>query len=58
MANIKVNELNPVGSELFVDSESFINELNEGEELTHILGGAPQTDAICVAISYGHYCHC
>ncbi len=31
MASIKISELRPVGSELFVDSESFLNELNEQE---------------------------
>lgn len=31
MANIEVNDINPVGSELFADSESFLNELNNDE---------------------------
>jgi hypothetical protein len=31
MANIKISELRPAGSELFQDSESFLNELNERE---------------------------
>jgi hypothetical protein len=31
MANIKISELSPAGSELFQDSESFLNELNERE---------------------------
>ncbi|BAU13090.1 hypothetical protein LEP3755_36270 [Leptolyngbya sp. NIES-3755] len=29
MASIKISELRPVGSELFQDSESFLNELND-----------------------------
>ena len=31
MANIKVNDLQPTGSELFFDSESFLNELSDAE---------------------------
>ncbi|OUL37311.1 hypothetical protein BV372_02630 [Nostoc sp. T09] len=39
MAVIKISELRPVGSELFQDSESFLNELNEKEALS-LVGGA------------------
>ncbi|NES81798.1 MAG: hypothetical protein F6K10_10555 [Moorea sp. SIO2B7] len=38
MANIKVNELNPAGTELFLDSESFINDLENNEEIS-VTGG-------------------
>jgi len=38
MANIKLHDLSPAGSELFQDSESFLNELN-AEELNNINGG-------------------
>jgi hypothetical protein len=31
MANIKISELQPAGSELFQDSESFLQELNDRE---------------------------
>ena len=31
MANIKISELHPAGAELFQDSESFLDELNERE---------------------------
>ncbi|MGK7943526.1 MAG: hypothetical protein AB4058_03570 [Microcystaceae cyanobacterium] len=44
MANIKVNELNPAGSELFSDSESFLNELNAVEQQVIIGGLRPITD--------------
>ncbi len=40
MATIKISELRPVGSELFQDSESFLNELNEKEILTAVGGGS------------------
>jgi hypothetical protein len=33
MASIKIFELRPAGSELFQDSESFLNDLNEEETL-------------------------
>ncbi|MBE9181624.1 bacteriocin [Oculatella sp. LEGE 06141] len=38
MASINVSNLHPAGSELFCDSESFLNELTD-EELTEIEGG-------------------
>jgi len=31
MANIKIEELKPAGSELFADSEDFMDELSDGE---------------------------
>ena len=37
MAEIKITELRPAGSELFQDSESFLNELNDQE--MSIVGG-------------------
>ncbi|OUL30846.1 hypothetical protein BV378_02950 [Nostoc sp. RF31YmG] len=40
MASIKIAELRPAGSELFQDSESFLNELNEKEISTAIGGGS------------------
>ncbi len=39
MSSIKISELRPAGSELFQDSESFLNELNDGHEMEHVLGG-------------------
>jgi hypothetical protein len=38
MASIKVSELRPTGSELFQDSESFLNELND-RDTNSVLGG-------------------
>ncbi|MGD1699138.1 hypothetical protein [Dapis sp. BLCC M229] len=38
MANITISELRPTGAELFLDSESFINELTD-EELSLTKGG-------------------
>lgn len=38
MANIIISELRPAGSELFQDSESFLNELTD-QEMVGIAGG-------------------
>ncbi|QLE39980.1 class IIb bacteriocin, lactobin A/cerein 7B family [Nostoc sp. C052] len=38
MATIKINNLNAAGSDLFNDSESYLNELTN-EEVTSINGG-------------------
>ncbi|PIG94031.1 hypothetical protein [Gloeocapsopsis sp. IPPAS B-1203] len=38
MASIKIFELTPAGTELFQDTESFLNELNDQESLM-ISGG-------------------
>ncbi len=38
MAEIQLSNLNPAGSELFQDSESYINELNE-QEMGSVVGG-------------------
>ncbi|MDB9377910.1 hypothetical protein, partial [Nodularia sphaerocarpa] len=34
MANIRLSELNATGSELFLDSESFLNELNDVDSIS------------------------
>ncbi|WP_157162562.1 hypothetical protein [Cylindrospermum stagnale] len=38
MANLKIDELQSAGTELFEDSESFLNELNSNE-LANAVGG-------------------
>ena len=38
MALIQINDLRPVGSELFNDSESFLQELST-EDINEVLGG-------------------
>ncbi|WP_138499835.1 hypothetical protein [Nostoc sp. PA-18-2419] len=39
MATIKISDLHPAGSELFVDSESYLNNLTD-EELNRTQGGS------------------
>ncbi|WP_017721132.1 hypothetical protein [Kamptonema formosum] len=38
MANITISDLRPAGSDLFADSESFMQELTE-QEIGGVLGG-------------------
>lgn len=40
MASITISELRPAGSELFQDSESFLNELSDGRELDSVEGAS------------------
>lgn len=39
MAEIKLSELRPAGSELLEDSESFLNEMND-RDLENVVGGS------------------
>ena len=39
MANINISDLRPAGADLFLDSESYLNDLTEGE-MTKTLGGS------------------
>ncbi|MCU0536236.1 MAG: hypothetical protein MUD14_20305 [Hydrococcus sp. Prado102] len=48
MANITISNLNPVGSELFSDSESYLNQISE-EELK-IQGGLMSTGICATAV--------
>ncbi|MDJ0675017.1 MAG: hypothetical protein QNJ36_06515 [Calothrix sp. MO_167.B42] len=46
MANIKVNDIKPAGTQLFNDSESFLEEITE--EFVYIQGGSGhQHDTRC-----------
>ncbi|BBD63557.1 hypothetical protein NIES2109_64320 (plasmid) [Nostoc sp. HK-01] len=47
MAEIKITELRPTGSELFEDSETFLKELND-DEMTVTLGGGDSLVSISV----------
>jgi hypothetical protein len=38
MANINISDYSPAGADLFLDSESYLNDLTEGE-MTNTLGG-------------------
>ena len=39
MANINISDLSPAGADLFLDSESYLNDLTEGE-MINTLGGS------------------
>lgn len=47
MANIKLSELSPVGSELFQDAENFLNELSD-RELSNVFGGSNSAATVSV----------
>ncbi|BAZ33271.1 hypothetical protein NIES4074_57810 [Cylindrospermum sp. NIES-4074] len=56
MANIKVNDIQPAGLELFADAENFMHQLTD-DEITGIVGGLPKDvyplyDKNTVIISY------
>ena len=49
MASIKIKNLQPAGSDLFNDSESFMNELTESELIDSNGGSPTPTTLIFVA---------
>ncbi|WP_017318970.1 hypothetical protein [Mastigocladopsis repens] len=44
MANIKLNDLRPVGSDFFADNESYLNELTDNE--LGVTGGIITLDSV------------
>ncbi|MDZ8186038.1 MAG: hypothetical protein RMX96_14445 [Nostoc sp. ChiSLP02] len=48
MATIKIHDLSPAGSELFQDSESFLNELTDAELGVH---GGRAAESVTVTIT-------
>lgn len=40
-SSITISDLRPAGSELFIDSENFLDELNDGELLSTVGGSSP-----------------
>ncbi len=51
MATIKIVDLNPVGSEFFADSESYLNELTD-DELNMTQGGTIEFIILTVITHY------
>ncbi|MBN3906443.1 MAG: hypothetical protein HWQ35_07755 [Nostoc sp. NMS1] len=45
MASIALSELNTIGSELFQDSESFLNDLNNVDSIT-VYGGSYEISSV------------
>ena len=50
MSTINIYDLHPAGSDLFSDSESYMNEMSEGE-LTNVLGGSGWGCALSLGIA-------
>lgn len=48
MASIKIAELRPAGSELFQDSESFLDEVND-QEMLIVFGGKKYGDVVNIS---------
>ena len=44
MGNINISDLRPAGADLFLDSESYLNDLTEGEML--VFGGLNSRDVV------------
>ena len=40
MANINISDLRPAGADLFLDSESYLKDLTEGEMINTLGGGS------------------
>jgi hypothetical protein len=53
MANINISDLSPAGADLFLDSESYLNDLTEGE-MTNTLGGVLPLVYIGIGIYMGY----
>lgn len=49
MSNIKLNDLNPAGADLFNDGESFLDEV-KGEELAMTQGGSSPLCWVTISI--------
>lgn len=54
MANIVISELRPAGSELFMDSESYLTDLNDTDAIGVIggLSGVKSQNGSCVSTAY------
>jgi hypothetical protein len=50
MSDIKINDIKPVGAELFADPEGFMNELSDGE-LNNTKGGATNPTYGCTVVA-------
>ncbi|ARV58935.1 hypothetical protein BZZ01_10080 [Nostocales cyanobacterium HT-58-2] len=51
MAHIKVSELRPAGSELFIDSESFLNDLSD-VDVSSVHGGFGHGLGVFTALNF------
>lgn len=52
MASIAISNLRSTGSELFLDSESFLNELTE-QELGNVIGGIWHVELLWSSVCFG-----
>ena len=52
MANINISDLRPAGADLFLDSESYLNDLTEGEMINTLGGISPITVQITIRLLF------
>ena len=52
MGNINISDLRPAGADLFLDSESYLNDLTEGE-MMNTLGGKKDSFMFCTSANSG-----
>ena len=52
MATIEISDLHPAGSDLFIDSESFLNDLNANELGDINGGGLPATTTVTTSTAF------
>ncbi|MEH2378643.1 MAG: bacteriocin [Nostoc sp.] len=57
MADIKINDIEPAGAELFADSEGLLNELND-DELSNVLGGLQAARSAPLSSKISYQCVC
>ena len=51
MASIKIDsDLQPIGSELFLDAESYLDELSADQQINNIVGGTKPTSSTGIFI--------
>ncbi len=50
MANINISDLRPAGADLFLDSESYLNDLTEGEMMNTLGGYGCNSNWFCCSV--------
>ena len=54
MANIAINDIRPAGTELFMDSESFLLDLNH-DEISNVNGGVTPYAVVALVSAVASY---
>ena len=54
MGNINISDLRPAGVDLFLDTESYLNDLTEGEMINTLAAGIRRSNGICITNGSGN----